>query len=420
VTNDAAGTIPAVLYPGVPTTIYIKGTNFGSVQGYASFCTPGGSPCNFSEIIEYSEAIASWTNTLVEETVTMDPRTPVGTWLMYLNVPFWIAGSDALHPSMGEVEMEAVPTVLITGPQGVAQGGSDTFSVSVSGPLLDYPVTITLATNNGTGSATFADGTTSTTISSPQTLNLTVKGVQASSAANNVTISADFGGELLASQQFSVVSVSISLNMGTVSPGDSAWVNFSQGASTLGSTITNFPGSIPVCAVAVELAGTVAPSDYTGPITLRRSKNAYAYKGTQLVSGYPELGDDTSQPPSLDTNPQSTAQGAAQGVVYDLDAPGISAPGSVADPAGSPDWFNHFRSNFVEYAILGSYNSAIQEADSNSPKNASGTFQWYAVASCTFDPTTGDTVIDKEFNSAGDNQAGKNTTLTTYNLRPPQ
>jgi hypothetical protein len=113
VTNDAAGTIPAVLYPGVPTTIYIKGTNFGSVQGYAQFCTPGGSPCNFSEIIEYSEAIVSWTNNLVEETVTMDPQTPVGLWLVYMVPSFWITGSDAGHPSMGDVEMEPTPTLQI-------------------------------------------------------------------------------------------------------------------------------------------------------------------------------------------------------------------------------------------------------------------------------------------------------------------
>jgi hypothetical protein len=109
----------------VPTLIYINGTNFGSVAGSVSFCTAGGSPCSFSEFLDSTEYLKPslicptcfWSNTQIEALVVVDPVDPqadAGTWLMYLNVPFWIAASDASHPSMGEVEMEAPPTVQIT------------------------------------------------------------------------------------------------------------------------------------------------------------------------------------------------------------------------------------------------------------------------------------------------------------------
>ena len=125
VSSDPAGQNPAILYPGVPTLIYINGTNFGSVAGSVSFCTAGGSPCSFSEFLDSTEYLKPsvicptcfWSNTQIEALVVVDPVDPqadAGTWLMYLNVPFWIAASDASHPSMGEVEMEAPPTVQIT------------------------------------------------------------------------------------------------------------------------------------------------------------------------------------------------------------------------------------------------------------------------------------------------------------------
>ena len=125
VSSDPAGQNPAILYPGGPTLIYINGTNFGSVAGSVSFCTAGGSPCSFSEFLDSTEYLKPsvicptcfWSNTQIEALVVVDPVDPqadAGTWLMYLNVPFWIAASDASHPSMGEVEMEAPPTVQIT------------------------------------------------------------------------------------------------------------------------------------------------------------------------------------------------------------------------------------------------------------------------------------------------------------------
>ena len=116
VTLDAAGQIPAVIVAGVPTTIYINGTNFETVPGIASFCIPGGTyfPCTFNANITVEESISSWTNTQIVDVVTMDPNTPPGLWWMFLNVPFWIPAGSGMNPSMGSVEVEAGPTLSVS------------------------------------------------------------------------------------------------------------------------------------------------------------------------------------------------------------------------------------------------------------------------------------------------------------------
>ncbi len=109
VTLDAAEQVLAVLYPGVPTTIYINGSSFGNAAGFAQFCTAGGTPCNFSTVVGYLQTPVSWSNSQIVETVTLDPATPLGAWLIYLSVPFWISGSDYANPSMGNLEVDAPP-----------------------------------------------------------------------------------------------------------------------------------------------------------------------------------------------------------------------------------------------------------------------------------------------------------------------
>lgn len=117
---DSSGHNPAIILPGVPTTITINGTNFGAVPGFASFCVPGGSPRNFTEISQTTQSISSWTNNQVVEVVTIDPIDPIdpqadsGLWWLYLSVPFWISGTDWLNPSMGSFEMEPPLSVRIT------------------------------------------------------------------------------------------------------------------------------------------------------------------------------------------------------------------------------------------------------------------------------------------------------------------
>jgi hypothetical protein len=115
VTLDAAEQVPAVLYPGVPTTIYINGSSFGNAAGFGQFCTAGGTPCNFSTVVGYQQTLVSWSNSQIVETVTLDPATSPGAWLIYLNVPFWIAGSDYANPSFGDVQVYPVTQISMAG-----------------------------------------------------------------------------------------------------------------------------------------------------------------------------------------------------------------------------------------------------------------------------------------------------------------
>ena len=122
VSLDQAGQIPAVLVPGVQTTIYINGTNFGNVAGIASLCTAGGTPCTFYANLQISEFVQSWSNTQIVDLVTMDPQTPPGPWEVFLTVPFWIPAGYGMNPSMGSFEVEEVPTtVTITTRQSLTQ-----------------------------------------------------------------------------------------------------------------------------------------------------------------------------------------------------------------------------------------------------------------------------------------------------------
>ena len=78
-------------------------------------------------------------------------------------------------------------------------------------------------------------------------------------------------------------------------------------------------------------------------MTLVRTKGGKSYKGTTgqtLDATYPTGTPDTSKPQFEDTDPQS---GGSNGVVYDLDAPGVS-------PAVSQ--VGRIRYNFFENAQL--------------------------------------------------------------------
>jgi hypothetical protein len=294
---------------------------------------------------------------------------------------------------MGAVEVTpAAPTVVITGPQGIPMGGSDVFTVSVSNPL-DGPVTLSLSTYPGTGSATFADGTTSETISTAGTQTFTVNGVQASSTANNILIAAQYGGYTIASQWFSVVSVSISLNTGAISPDNTASRVYLAGVNArgpLGQVIyTDQLGTL--CSIGTELDGKVTPSNYTGIITLKRNIISGAGYVNWSLNGYFNPTADNSDPTVEVTTP------TAMGNVFDLDAPGINAP------AGG---VNSIRYNFVEYPVLAGTSSQVP-GPNFSP---GGGLRYYVRVSC--DPNL---IFDATY--AGDNQAGTPATLITFNFQ---
>jgi hypothetical protein len=305
------------------------------------------------------------------------------------------------------VEPTPLPTVIITGPQGIPQNGSDTFSVSVSGTLLDGPVTITLATNSGTGSATFAGGATSTTISTAGTQNLTVNGVQVSSTANNITIGAYYQGELLTSQQFSVVSVSIKVQASNPPvQKDAELTNFltlvgGSGATQGGLGAEIFYNSQPgpySCAVGVELVGAVTPSNYAGLVTLKRNIVSTAIFDGQNSDTRPDI----TKPPGADNSVASLvdnvvgAGGAGQ--VFDLDPPSVGA----ISVSGAPE---RYRTNFQEYAVLGDTNSSTA-------KQVGAFYPYYVAVSCggTLNAPALDTTVP------GDNVAASGTIPLTWNL----
>jgi hypothetical protein len=97
------------------------------------------------------------------------------------------------------------------------------------------------------------------------------------------------------------------------------------------------------CSIGYQASGMLTPSSYTGAVNLVRTKGGVVYAGSTgqtVQTTYPTGSNDTSMPQYEDTNPHS---GGSNGVVYDLDAPGVS-------PAVSQ--VGRIRYNFFENAQL--------------------------------------------------------------------
>jgi len=146
------------------------------------------------------------------------------------------------------------------------------------------------------------------------------------------------------------------------------------------------------CSIGFEASGTVTPSSYTGTVNLIRTRGGVAYTGSTgqtVLKTYPNGSPDTSQPQYEDTDPHS---GTSNGVVYDLDAPGVS-PG--ASQVG------RIRYNFFEKA---------QFPDGTYVSNEVG---FYVRVSCNWG-SAGNS-FRTEF--SGDNTLGLGTTNTTFDLK---
>ncbi len=199
-------------------------------------------------------------------------------------------------------------------------------------------ITLELSKTSGTGSATFADGKTSKTITG--TTTVTVKGVTQSSTKDNIKLTAKVNGREIASDTFSVVFVQLALGTsGTASNDNAARTNYNLavGTTALGPFITSIHAGN-----GIEIVGTVSPSNYTGNIILRRTVNGTVFQGNTQISS--KTGDDTSFPALRDDNPQS---GSSGGKVYDLDAPGFPLSGLAAFPVGT---ILRQRGNFKQFA----------------------------------------------------------------------
>jgi hypothetical protein len=289
------------------------------------------------------------------------------------------------------------PSVSISCPLGIAEGGSDQCSVTVAPSGNNTAIQLVLATSAGTtGSATFADGTTSMTITNSQAV--TIDGVAASSTANNIQLLALVGVLPVATQAFSVVSVTISMSASPPSGDDTAVTYYMTGVVSMGpfgQVIYKDTGGTK-CSVGVELMGKVMPTNYGGSVFLQRSfVSGSGYNGTagQTYNGYSPTGSDNSPNNYLDPNPQPN------GHVYDIDGPGINGFSVFGVPQ-----INRVRLNFSEFAMLG---------DPSLGKYVGAAFPWYAAVSCTVSGGSqafSDTVT-------GDNQAGAGTTVLSWNLQ---
>ena len=235
-----------------------------------------------------------------------------------------------------------------------------------------------------------ADGNGSTTIN--------IQGIQVSSTQGNIILTATLQGNpgMTTSIAFSVVSVSISLNTANLDPDDAIPTRVNPQIAGLGPQI--YPGSptIKNCVVFVELVGTVTPSNYAGPITLRRTGiQSSVYLGTEQLVDKPNF-EDTSVALVL-------YQNTAKAKVFDIDDPGV--------PSGDTSGISHYRANFQEYAVLGSASS--EQGQASSTLKTSNLFPWYAAVSCG--GTAQNPVLDNTL--PNDNQAGQGTIKTTWNLQ---
>jgi hypothetical protein len=281
-------------------------------------------------------------------------------------------------------------TVSISGSTGVPANGSSSYQIQVS---TSDPITLTLVLN-GSGFATFANGSTTTSLTSSG--SVTIYGYSPSTIQNDIVLTATSptNFSLFARLYLSVVSVQVSMRTaGNYSSDNTAATNFSnQVAGNLGTQIVNMAGQGPFCASVIEYVGAVTPSNYQGTIVLRRSYAAASFVNQQSANS--SNGDDTS----VSYNRVDTA--TAAGHVYDLDAPGVFP----APPPGVPSDIARVRQNFVEYAVLDSQSSSTL---------VSNQLQAFQRSSCTgIYSQTAAFANDVP----GDNTAGLGTTPLTWNL----
>jgi hypothetical protein len=281
---------------------------------------------------------------------------------------------------------------------------SQTESVLVNLAVGNKSVTLTLS-SSGAGRAAFDDGTPQGSQSLVIPANtkqqvVKIKGLIASQKANDITLAATTSeGTILGTQNFSIVSVTLTLNNSAPLKNDNAAkAVVSQPVHGAIRPTYQAAGPLPdnvtvACWTPVEIIGTVTPADYSGHVVLKREikGNAVFVGSTEVKAAEKRPGPDITNAAFRDDDPQS---GRSKGVVYDTDSPGVFAKTAVG----------RTRFNFVENAFL--------DVEANSV-SASQPLAWYSAISCT----VGDGVeFDPTFQSRGDNQANTGCRPLSFNL----
>lgn len=327
-----------------------------------------------------------------------------------ISVATTVADSDALLYGPAP-EVLAGPQVTFSSLQGIPLEGTVGVDANLKGSTTQ-PITISLTTTTGTGSAIFISGGNiapdglSTTITS--STKITLKGVTASSTAGNIKLDATVpngsGISSIATKplQVTVVAVSISppQTSGSVPsayPETGNLPDLSLSPQVVPpDTVETGPNEY-LCTAPYFVTGTVTPSNYPGLVTLRRTITSGAwYQGASntLMQTYINV-DDTTNLRWNWNSPSDTS-----GKIYDSDAPGERMTlGST--PVGT---VRRLRDNFDEYAVLGGTDSQVKVGN---------TIHIFSRSSCVLQSTGA--ALDDTY--SGDNTAGAGTTSISATLQ---
>jgi hypothetical protein len=282
---------------------------------------------------------------------------------------------------------------------GVGKDQTADVQVTLTPSPIQSSITLQLSPTSGTGVAKFhSNGTT--TLSINQSGAVTIKGKTESSTADNMKLEAKAGGQSLGAPRiFTVIKVTLSLRTGqgqATSADNAGRTNYITcvGQDSLETFLQSGACMPHVWSTAVEVIGTVLPSNYAGVIVLHRLQlDNRTYLGNNLTQSNSNTPDD-SDPIYRDDNPQS---GGSNGKVYDLDAPRLGS--TPSDPTGTV-W--RARSNFRQWATLGASGAKV-----------SSDFGWFSRLSVIKIGSSDQLRTDV----TNDNIAGSGTTKLTWNLQ---
>jgi hypothetical protein len=288
-------------------------------------------------------------------------------------------------------------TVLVANPL-VAVGKDQTAPIDVTIP--ESPVTVArtlrLVTLPGTtGQVLFSDGASEKIVTGNTVLEL--RGVAVSSTANNIQLQVLVNGAVTQTFYFTCVQVTLTFRTGsdkTASLDNAAREQLVTEIGTLQLGPQVAPGGHyrGYGVTAVEIVGTVLPSNFGQYIILHRKMDLKTYNDRTLDISATNA-DDTSDPRLRDDDPRP------YGMVYDLDGPGLRN-----DDTAAPGTIRRVRRNFKQWAtILGQDNVRL-----------SGDLEWFSVESVIRQSNGTDTFLN---DVPGDNVAGTGSKPLTWNLQ---
>ena len=304
--------------------------------------------------------------------------------------------------------VEVAPMVNITPIKAVGKNynASIKFEIENSGNL---PIDLKLEPDAGaSGSAVFTN-TNSNTRQIFQSSDVEIKGTMQSSTSVSMNLKASYkksNNEIveLTSIKFTVISVTLSLRYGDGDPisGDNLASGTYQsvlGRGTLGGPFFSNGTGLNLWRHGIEIKGTISPSDFAEFVVLRREITESRSYDDQTIKSRIIGCPDTSLNSFLDQDPQSSP---SQGIVYDLDAPGINI---TSGPQGS---ILRRRTNWKQWA-------SVFQMNGNNPEyvRVSDDINWYQRLSIILTMN----LITQPINDvSGDNTIGAGTTALTWNF----